>query len=121
MCASAVATGRSGQPRSMALRAPPLPSRLALSCLFTKSYQTQDYRHLTWRRRSRRPARSARKPRGGSALHSFRTLLQNPATVKRNVCRTNDQPDTRQTEFELDTPLSADQARTLELLKSIRF
>lgn len=77
---------------------------------------------IPWRRRSRRPARSARKPRGGPALHSSRPLLQDLATVTCNVCRTNDQPDTRKKiEFELGTLLSAEQARALELLNGIRF
>ena len=64
--------------------------------------------------------REARKPRGGPPMHSFRPLLQDLATVTRNVCRTNDRPDTRKTEFEFGTLLSAEQARALELLEGIR-
>ena len=53
-------------------------------------------------------------------MHSFRTLLADLATVTRNVCRTKGETDTRQTEFELDTLLSAERARVLELLKGNR-
>lgn len=50
--------------------------------------------------------------------HSFRTLLQDLATVTRNLCRTRGQTDTRQTEFEFDTQLSAEQARVLSCWKA---
>ena len=62
-----------------------------------------------------------RRAADGPPLHSFRTLLEDLATVTRNVCRTKGETDTRQTEFELDTQLSAEQARILKLLKGIRF
>ena len=56
----------------------------------------------------------------GTPLHAFRTLLEDLATVTRNLCRTRGQTDTRQTEFELDTQPSAEEARVLELLKGMR-
>ena len=64
--------------------------------------------------------KAARRAVDGTPLHSFRTLLADLATVTRNVCRTKGETDTRQTEFELDTLLSAEQARALELLERIR-
>ena len=63
---------------------------------------------------------ATRRAADGTPLHSFRTPLEDLATVPRNRCRTKGQTDTRQTEFELDTQLSAEQARVLELLKGIR-
>ena len=52
--------------------------------------------------------KATRRAEDGTPLHSFRTLLEDLANV------------TRQSEFELDTRLSAEQARALELLKGIR-
>ena len=62
-----------------------------------------------------------RRAADGTPLHSFRTLLEDLATITRNVCRTQGETDKRQIEFELDTQLSAEQTRVLELLKGIRF
>ena len=53
-------------------------------------------------------------------LHSFRTLLEDLVRVARNVCRAEGQKGKQQSEFELDTQLSAEQARALELLNQIR-
>ena len=61
-----------------------------------------------------------RRAADGTPLHSFRTLLEDLATITRNVCRTQGETDKRQIEFELDTQLRAEQARALELLKGIR-
>ena len=55
--------------------------------------------------------RATRRAADGTPLHNFRTLLADLATVTRNVCRTKGETDTRRTEFELDTLLSAEQAR----------
>ena len=63
---------------------------------------------------------ATRRGADGTPLHSFRTLLEDLATVTRNLCRTTGQTDTRQTEFELDTQLRTEQARVLVLLKGIR-
>ena len=62
-----------------------------------------------------------RRAADGTPLHSFRTLLEGLATVTRNVYRTKGETDKRQTEFELDTQLTAEQARFLKSLKGIRF
>ena len=62
-----------------------------------------------------------RRAADGTPLHSFRTLLEELATITRNVCRTKGETDKRQIEFELDTQLSAEQTRVLELPKGIRF
>ena len=64
--------------------------------------------------------KATRTAADGTPLHSFRTLLADLATVTPNVCRTKGETETRQTEFELDTQLNAEQARALELLKGIR-
>ena len=76
------------------------------------------------RRLSRGAAPGVREPRGRAAddtpLRSFRKLLADLASVTRNVCRAAGAEGTRQTEFELDTQLSADQARALEHLKAIQ-
>ncbi len=56
----------------------------------------------------------------GTPLHSFRTLLEDLASVTRNVCCAKGPSGTRRAEFELDTQLSAEHARALELLKGIR-
>ena len=64
--------------------------------------------------------KAMRRAADGTPLHSFRTLLEDLANVTRNVCRAKGPTGTRQTEFELDTQLSAQQARALELLKGIR-
>ena len=63
---------------------------------------------------------ATRRGADGTPPHSFRTLLEDLATVTRNRCHTRGRTDTRQTEFELDTQLSAQQARVLELLRGIR-
>ena len=64
--------------------------------------------------------KATRRTTDGTPLHSFRTLLEDLATVTRNVCRTKGETDMRQTEFALETQLSAEQARAVELLKGIR-
>ena len=55
----------------------------------------------------------------GTPLHSFQTLLQDLASVTRNVCQTTGPEGSLPSEFELDTQLSAQQQRALELLKGI--
>lgn len=55
----------------------------------------------------------------GTLLHSFRTLLQDLASVMRNVCQATGPEGSQPSEFELDTQLSAQQQRAMELLKGI--
>ena len=51
---------------------------------------------------------------------TWRPLLEDLESVTRNVCRAKGQTGARPTEFELDTQLSAEHARVLELLRGIR-
>ncbi len=64
--------------------------------------------------------KATRRAADGTPLHSFRTLLEDLQNVTRNVCCAKGPTGTRQTEFELDTQLSTQHARALELLKGIR-
>ena len=64
--------------------------------------------------------KATRRAADGTPLHSFRTLLEDLANVTRNVCRAKGQEGSRQSEFELDTQLSTEQARAIELLKGIQ-
>ena len=64
--------------------------------------------------------KATRRAADGTPLHSFRTLLEDLQNVTRNVCCAKGPTGTRQTEFELDTQLSMQHARALELLKGIR-
>lgn len=54
----------------------------------------------------------------GSPAHSFRTLLNELATIVRNTCRRK-QADTGEATFELDTLPNATQNAALELIKKI--
>ena len=63
---------------------------------------------------------ATRQAEDGTPLHSFRTLLEDLATVTRNVCHAKGQHGSRQTEFKLDTQPSKEQERALELLKGIQ-
>ena len=67
-----------------------------------------------------RHAPATRRAADGTPLHSFRTLLEDLTNVTRNVCWAQGQEGTRQSEFELDAQLNAEQARALELLKGIQ-
>ena len=64
--------------------------------------------------------KATRRAADDTPLHSFRTLLEDLANVTRNVCCAKGPAGTRPTEFKLDTQLSAEHARALELLKGIR-
>ncbi len=64
--------------------------------------------------------KATRQAADGTPLHSFRTLLQSLADVTRNVCRTAGQAGSCASEFELDTHLSEEQERAMELLKGIQ-
>ncbi len=68
---------------------------------------------------SARRQKATRQAADGTPLHSFRTLLADLATVTRNVCRPQSPADPSASEFELDTQLSAAQARAIELLRNI--
>ena len=61
--------------------------------------------------------KATRRAAVGTPLHSFRTLLEDLASVTRNVCCAKGQRGTRPTEFELDTQLRAEHAHALEFLK----
>ena len=50
----------------------------------------------------------------------WRPLLQDLATVQRNICQAQGQKGSPQAEFELDTQLSAEQKRAVELLQGIK-
>ena len=63
--------------------------------------------------------KAPRQAADGTPLHSFPTLLQPLASVTRNVCRAAGQPGSCTSEFELDTRLSEEQERAMELLKGI--
>ena len=67
-----------------------------------------------------RRKKSTRQAEDGTPLHSFRTLMEDLATLTRNVCRTRGEVGSRQSEFELDTQPSATQKHALQLLKGIR-
>ncbi|MDE0624119.1 MAG: hypothetical protein OXH83_20845, partial [Bryobacterales bacterium] len=64
--------------------------------------------------------KATRKAADGTSLHSFRTLLEDLARVVRNDCRAKGEQGPRPCEFELDTQLTAEQARALELLRGIQ-
>lgn len=64
--------------------------------------------------------KATRQAADGTPLHSFRTLLQSLADVTRNVCRTAGQAGSCASEFELDTHMSEEQERAMELLKGIQ-
>ena len=64
--------------------------------------------------------KTTRQTADGTALHSFRTLLEDLAGVTRNVCRTQGPEGSRRYEFELDPQLSPAQEHAMELLKGIR-
>ena len=60
-----------------------------------------------------------RKLPDGSVVHSFRTLLEDLATIVRNTCRTPGATDATAT-FQIVTTASAPQQRALSLLDEIR-
>lgn len=64
--------------------------------------------------------KAERRAADGTPLHSFRTLLEDLQQVTRNVCWAQGPAGTQPAEFELDTPLRAEHARALKLLKEIR-
>ena len=64
--------------------------------------------------------KATRRAEDGTPLHGLRTLLEHLANVTRIVCRATGQGGSRQSEFELDAQLSAEQARAMELLKGIQ-
>ena len=64
--------------------------------------------------------KATRRHAAGTPLHSFRTLLQSLANVTRNVWRAPGQARSRASEFELDTRLSEEHERAMELLKGIQ-
>ena len=55
----------------------------------------------------------------GSPAHSFRTLLNELATIVRNTCRRNETDDNDHT-FDIDTTPNAKQRTALELINAIR-
>lgn len=55
----------------------------------------------------------------GSPVQSFQSLLKNLATIVRNTCRRKDAPDENNT-FTIDTKPSEQQAKALQLVKSIK-
>ena len=68
---------------------------------------------------SARHQKATRQAADGTPRHSFRTLLADLATVTRNVCRPQSPVDPSASECELDTQLSAAQARAIALLRNI--
>ena len=64
--------------------------------------------------------KATRQAADGTPLDSFQTLLQSLANITRNVCRAPGQAGSCASEFELDTRLSAEQERAMELLKGIQ-
>ena len=64
--------------------------------------------------------KATRQTADGTALHSFRTLLEDLAGVTRNSCRTKVPAGSRRYEFELDAQLSPAQEHAMKLLKGIR-
>ena len=55
----------------------------------------------------------------GSPAHSFRTLLNELATIVRNTCRRRDADD-NESIFDIDTTPNAKQRAALELINAIR-
>ena len=69
---------------------------------------------------SARRGKATRQADDGTPLHSFRTLLQDLATVQRNVCQAQGRKGSPKAKFELDTQLSTEQQRAVDLLKEIK-
>lgn len=75
-----------------------------------------DDNQLEERARTRDPVGSAQREKSrcraadGTPLRSFHALLEDLARGARSVCRANGPAGTRQSAFELDTQLSADQS-----------
>jgi hypothetical protein len=55
----------------------------------------------------------------GSPAHSFRTLLNELATIVRNTCRRR-HADANEASFDIDTTPNAKQREALDLIKAIR-
>ena len=69
---------------------------------------------------SAKQKKATRQTADGTALHSFRTLLEDLAGVTRNFCRTKGPEGSRRYEFELDVQPSPAQEHAMELLRGIR-